>query len=243
MSRKESADKNLYLWPRSNPSGGSYSSWSKWFDSRKFSISYILIIWVILAILGFAARRNCDTGPWQIVFQCNWTMWMIEYKTDFWHFMATSLTTAWFHNDFVHILFVTLFGFLFPVQSFEAQHGTRMTVFVFFFSYILIGLFMGSVFNFLIIHFPDVELVSHGFTRAWMGGSVGIFALIGGLSYFSGKKWFLYSLVFVFELCNHFFLGNNVYISFIHIMSGTFGWLQCWAWETLKKYTISLRTN
>ncbi len=223
-----------YMWPWSHPFGDKYQGLVQWFYSRKFSVSYLIIIWVILAILGFAPRRNCDAGPWEIVFQCNWTMWMIEYKTNFWHFMGTSLTTAWFHNDFVHILFVTIFGFMFPVQSFEAQHGTRGTAFIFFFTYILIGLFNGSLFNFLIEYFPDVHFVAHGFSRAWMGGSVGIFALIGGLSYFSKRKWFLYSLVFGFELFNHFVLGNNIYISFIHITSSSFGWIQCWIWEGLR---------
>ena len=218
------------MWPWSHPTGAQYDL-RGWLFSRKFSVTYLVIIWIILGVLGFAARRNCDTGPWQIVFQCNWTMWMIEYKTNFWHFLGTSLTTAWFHNDFVHILFVTLFGFLFPVQSFETQHGTKLTVFVYFFTYILIGLFNGSLFNYLVVEWPDVHLFSHAFSRAWMGGSVGIFGIIGGLSYFSGKKWFLYSLVFFFEVFNHFVLGNNVYISFIHITSTTFGWLQCWIWD------------
>lgn len=202
--------------------------------SRKFSISYLVIAWILISILGFAARRNCDTGPWQIVFQCHWSMWMIEFKNNFWHFLGTCLTTAWFHNDFVHILFVTIFGFMFPVQSFEAQHGTRLTAFVFFFTYVLVGLFTGSLFNFLITEWPDVHLFAHGFTRAWMGGSVGIFALIGGLSYFSSKKWFLYTLVFAFEVFNHFVLGNNVYISFIHVISSSFGWMQCWIWQMIK---------
>ncbi|MEQ9467046.1 MAG: hypothetical protein RLN88_06505, partial [Ekhidna sp.] len=47
---------------------------------------------------------------------------------------------------------------------------------------------------------PEVDLFSRAFSRAWMGGSVGIFALMGGLSYFSSRKWFIYGLVFVFEL-------------------------------------------
>ncbi|MEP2024446.1 MAG: hypothetical protein ABJH98_13640 [Reichenbachiella sp.] len=220
-----------YIWPWTNPQGTGYHSVRQWVLSRKFSLLYLLIVWYILATLGFAPRRNCDEGTWQMMLQCEWMMWMGQFKTDFWHFMATGLTTAWFHNDFVHILFVTLFGFMFPVQSFESQHGTKATMFIYFFTYLLIGLFFGGLFNILQIFWPDTHFVSYGFARAWMGGSVGIFALIGGLSYFSPKKWFLFSLVFVFEVFNHFVLGNNIHISFIHVMSTGFGWLQCWIWN------------
>lgn len=222
-----------YMWPWAHPLNDRYTFWS-WINSRKFSIFYLVTIWLVLALLGFAERRDCDTGPWQMVLQCNWSMWMAEYKTNFWHFMATSFTTPWLHNDFVHILFVTIFGFIFPVQSFEAQHGTRLTVFIYFFSYILIAIFNGALFNTLIEYWPEETLFSHAFSRAWMGGSVGIFALMGGLSFFSCKKWFIYSLVFVFELFNYFILGNNIYISFIHITSTSFGWIICFAREKLR---------
>ena len=227
-----------YMWPWNHPEGGRYRSFKSWVLSRKFSIFYLLVIWIVIATLGFAERRNCDTGPWQVVLQCNWSMWMAEYKTNFWHFMATSFTTPWFHNDFVHILFVTIFGFMFPVQSFETQYGTKATVFIYFFSYVLIALFNGALFNLSIEYWPEERLVSHAFSRAWMGGSVGIFAIMGGLSYLSGKRWFLYSLVFVFEVFNYFVLGNNIYISFIHITSASFGYIMCWIWEK-----FSLKSN
>ena len=146
----------------------------------------------------------------------------------------TCFTTAWFHNDFVHILFVTIFGFFFPVQAFEEQFGTKNTIKIYFASYLFIGLFTGSLFNFLatIDSIKDTHFVANGFTRAWMGGSVGIFAIIGGLSYFSSKKWFLWSMVTVFEVFNLLVLGNNIHISFIHITCASFGWVYCWVWET-----------
>lgn len=159
---------------------------------------------------------------------------MAQFEVDFWHFMATSLTTLWFHNDMVHVLFVILFGFLFPVQSFESQHGTLKTMVVYFFTYICIGLFMGSVWNYLIDVFPDNEFIIKGFTRAWMGGSVGVFGLIAALGYYSRKKWFMYSMIFTFEVFNHIVLGNNLYISYIHIMSGTFGWITIWIWDMIE---------
>ena len=228
------------MWPWSNPVGMGYQNVIEWFKSRPFSILYVIIIWIVLAVLGFAAKRNCDVGPWQLVLQCNWSMWMAEYKTNFWHFLGTSFTAPWFHNDFVHILFVTLFGFFFPVQSFEAQHGTKATIVIYFMSYVFIVLFNGWLFNTLIAYWPNEKLFSHAFTRGWMGGSVGIFALIGGLSFFSSKRWFIYSLVFAFELFNYFIIGNNIYISFIHITSSTFGWIACWAWQSFSK---KLRTT
>ena len=237
MSNRLSRDNHFrkywapYMWPWSHPTRSGYKGFLPWLNSRKFSVFYLVAIWVVLAVLGFAARRNCDEGPWQVVLQCDWSMWMAEFKTDFWHFMATSMTIPWIHNDFVHILFVTIFGFLFPVQSFEAQYGSKPTMLIYFSSYIFIALFNGSLFNTLVYYWPDIPLFSHAFSRAWMGGSVGIFALMGGLSYFSSKKWFLYGIVFVFELFNFFILGNNIYISFIHVTSSSYGWVVCWLWE------------
>ncbi|MEQ9467190.1 MAG: hypothetical protein RLN88_07225, partial [Ekhidna sp.] len=88
---------------------------------------------------------------------------------------------------------------------------------------------------------PEVDLFSRAFSRAWMGGSVGIFALMGGLSYFSSRKWFIYGLVFVFELFNYFILGNNIYISFIHITSASFGWIMCFIWDWYRNSRFSMK--
>ena len=234
-----------YMWPWSNPNGGFYPSIKSWLWSRKFSLFYVLAILSINLIFGFAPRKNCWEGEWHVVFQCNWMMWMGEFRANFWHFIATSFTTIWFHNDFVHILFVIIFGFAFPVQSFEAQHGTKKTIVIYFASYLLIGLFMGSLFSVLLDIWPNEPLVQEGFARAWMGGSVGIFALIAALGYYSKKnRLFMFFLVFVFELINHFLLGNNVYISFIHISSATFGLLIIWVWDKLenkKKVSFQLQ--
>ncbi|MGL1888228.1 MAG: rhomboid family intramembrane serine protease [Reichenbachiella sp.] len=221
-----------YQWPWKDMYGKNYTSLKAWVLSRKFSIGYLLIVWALLAVLGFAPRRNCD-GPWEVQFMCYMTMWMLEFKTNFWHFIVTCFTTAWFHNDFVHILFVTIFGFLFPVQSFEEQFGTKSTIKIYFASYLFIGLFTGSLFNFLMMFdsINETYFVANGFTRAWMGGSVGVFAIIGALSYFSSKKWFLWGMVFVFETFNHLVLGNNVHISFIHISCTSFGLAYCWVWD------------
>ncbi|WP_420317664.1 rhomboid family intramembrane serine protease [Ekhidna sp.] len=227
-----------YMWPWSHPDGIKYPNFWSWVMSRKFSLFYTLTIWVLLGILGYAARRNCDEGPWQIVFQCDWSVWMGEYKTNFWHFLGTSFTAPWFHNDLPHLLFVTFFGFFFPVQSFEAQHGTKATITIYFLSYVFVLLFVGWLFNTLLIYWPDVHGISYPFTRAWMGGSVGIFALIGGLSYFSKKKWFTLSLVLVFELINHFIIGMNYYISLYHICASLFGWFSCWIWENSVRFKL-----
>ncbi|MBU2915626.1 MULTISPECIES: rhomboid family intramembrane serine protease [Reichenbachiella] len=228
-TREEKYNKNWvpYQWPWKNRYGENMTSFKEWLWSRKFSIGYLIIVWVLLGIFGFAARRNCD-GPWEIQFMCEMTMWMGQFKSDFWHFMLTCFTTPWFHNDFVHILFVTIFGFFFPVQSYEEQHGTWSTIKIYFASYVFIGLFTGSLFNTLLVYFPDVVFITKGFTRAWMGGSVGVFAIIGALSYYSSKKWFLWSMVFVFEIFNMSVLGNNSHISFIHISCATFGWVYTW---------------
>lgn len=211
---------------------GQNMPFKQWLWSRKFSILYIVIIWTIVGILGFASTRpnNCDK-TWQLAFQCEQAIWMIQFYQDPWAFAKSLFTAPYFHNGLDHILFVTVFGFMMPVQSFEVQHGSKATVILFVVSYLLIGTFWGAIWNYGVTVYPENEILKSGFDRSWLGGSLGFYALIGSLSFFSRKKWFLLLMVLCFEyFINHHVIGIAFHISLIHVSSALMGWVMCWTW-------------
>lgn len=199
----------------------------EWLKSRPFTLIYLVIVWSIIGALGFASTRNCD-GTWQLAFACDRAIWLGKMMTEPVNYVFSWFTTPFFHNGLDHILFVSIFGFLMPVQSFEVQHGPKATTIVFFVSYIVIGIFFGSLFNFGITYWPESEFFQFGFERNWMGGSVGFYALIGALSYTSQKQWFLALLVVAFETLNLTVIGIDIHISFVHAISFSSGFITCW---------------
>ena len=203
---------------------------TKWLWSRKFSILYLAVVWAIVGVLDFASTRRC-TETWQLAFQCDQAMWMIKMYTEPLDFLRNAFTSPYFHNGLDHLLFVTIFGFVLPVQSFEVQHGSKATALVFVFSHFCIAYFTGWFFNWGVSHWPENEFYLFAFERNWMGGSVGFYGVIGALSFFSKKKWFLLAMVLAFELLiNQALINIDLHISFIHAMAAIVGWLLCWIW-------------
>lgn len=227
-SRKKHTNEQLipYQWFWTNVYG-ERMGFVEWAKSRPFTIIYLVIVWSIIGVLGFASTRNCEE-TWQMAFACERAIWMIKIVTEPLNYVMSWFTAPFFHNGLDHILFVSIFGFLMPVQSFEVQNGTKSTVIIFFVSYIFVGIFFGTLFNVGIAYWPDNEFFQFGFVRNWMGGSVGFYALIGALAYTSRKQWFLLLLIGCFEVINLTVIGIDVHISFIHVMSATSGFLTCW---------------
>jgi len=205
----------------------------KWLWSRKFSLFYLAIIWSIVAILDFASTRRCEE-TWQLAFQCEQAVWMIKFYTEPWQFFSSLFTTPYFHNGLDHILFVTVFGFMLPVQSFEVQHGSKATAILFVLSYVFVVPFFGFLFNLGLEYWPTEEIILFGFERNWMGGSLGLYGIIGALSFFSRKRWFLLLMVLCFEIfINQMIVHIDIHISLIHLASTSAGWTMCWVWTRL----------
>lgn len=205
---------------------GERMGFAEWAKSRPFTILYLIIVWSIIGALGFASTRNCE-DTWQLAFACDRAIWMIKMVSEPLNYIMSWFTAPFFHNGLDHVLFVSIFGFLMPVQSFEVQNGTKSTLIIFFVSYIFVGVFFGIFFNVGLAYWPNVEFFSFGFERNWMGGSVGFYALIGALAFTSRKQWFLLLLIGCFEVINLTVIGIDVHISFIHVMSATSGFLTC----------------
>lgn len=201
-----------------------------WFLSRKFTIIYLSVIWIISLTLGFGSTLRCAES-WQLSFICEHVMWMIQFRTDIGAFVMSFFTAPYFHNGVDHIWFVTLFGFLLTVQAFETQHGSWAAFIYFTTTYIFIGLLTGPMFNIGLEMWPDSHFFYYAFERNWMGGSAGAFAMMGGLTYFSGKRWAIPSVIIAFEILNFTVIGNNVYISFIHSSAAVWGYFISYIWS------------
>lgn len=203
-----------------------------WLLSRKFTITYLITIWFIAMYIGFGSTLRCAES-WQLSFICEHVMWMIQFKTDIWAFIRSFFTAPYFHNGVDHIWFVTLFGFTLTVQAFETQHGAKAAFFYFTTTYIFVGLMTGPLFNYGLEIWPDVHFFYYAFERNWMGGSAGAFSMMGGLTYFSGKRWAIPSIIISFEILNLTVIGNNVYITFIHSSAAVWGFFISYLWTQL----------
>lgn len=191
-------------------------------SSRRFSFSYLLISWTLVALFGFASNRDCHS-TWQLNLLCEQAIWLIKIKTEPLIFCQSLITSAWIHNGIEHLLFVSVIGVLIIIQSFESRYGFRLTVFVFFTSHILISLTFTVIFNIGLELWPDLSFFNYGFERNWMGGSVGFFAIIGAFSFYHKKGWVLILMALSFEVVNCLILDTSVHISMIHALCIAYG--------------------
>lgn len=209
------------VWPWANP-GGQGQSVKEVLLSRKFSFSYLLISWILPASLGFASNGDCHS-TWQLNLLCDQAIWLVKIRTEPLLFFHSLITSAWIHNGIEHLLFVSIIGIVIIIQSFESQYGSRLTVFVFFATHILIGVTYALMFNIGLDLWPGNEFFRYGFERNWMGGSVGFFAIIGAFPFLNSRSWFLVFIALSFEIINHFVLGTSIHISMIHTLCLVYG--------------------
>ena len=197
--------------------------------SRTFSCSYLLIVFSIAYFLGFGhwGGHRCESFIEQLA--CSSSIWPNKLFSRPHEYFISFFTSPYFHNDLPHLKLV-LFGFIIFGQSFEAWTNSKST-FILFFSCIsvtciIMGLFMniGHYFN------SDSDFFAGALNRGFIGGSVGMFGLLGGLSNYSRKKWLIPLIVILFEIWNVFVNGITNYISMAHLISFFFGfffWNYC----------------
>ena len=201
--------------------------------SRYFSFSYLLIVMSIWYFLGFGhwGGRVCDTFIQQL--SCSSAIWPNKLFSKPHEYVLSFFTSPFFHNDPPHLKLV-IYGFLIFAQSFEARTSPKSTMILFFLSITVSCLLIGIVMN--VGHYldPDSELFNGALNRSFMGGSVGMFGLLGGLSHYSRKKWLIPSLIIMFEIWNRYGNGMNIYITIGHLTSFFFGFIAWNYWLKLK---------
>ena len=204
--------------------------------SRTFSISYLVIIWILAVLLDFGSTRNC--GPtWQLEFICQQSVWMGKMYSEPFNFIINTFISTFFHNGIDHILFVTIVGFIVIAQSFEAQNSSRATLFLFFSSMAFVCIFMGFIINWGYSNWPQIDYYSFAIERSWMGGSAGFFGVFGALTHNCRNKWIVPLIVVLFESINLFLLGIDPQISTAHILATIYGLIVWGFWIKRKKKT------
>ncbi len=233
MNSKKSIFPFVWPWKGLNNESLTFTGWLR---SRGFSISYLLVIWSIVGILGFASTRarDCESS-WEMGIYCEYAFWVKNLTEEPWVFVRNLITTPFLHNGLDHILFVSIVGFILIVQSHELRFGWKATLFIFLSSYITVAPFFGVFYTVGLDYFPDSHFMQFAFARNWMGGSIGMFQVYGSLATRSRKPWAMLSVPFLFEALN-LSLGIDLHISLMHIMSTLLGY-------TISRNFLKLNTD
>ena len=222
------------LWPW-NDGQGIRLHWRDVLNSRRFSVSYLLIIALMYALLGFGTH-GCST-PSEIII-CDFALWPYNLVEAPHIYVVTLFTSIWFHNSPDHILLVAVVVVFF-LQSAEVRIGTKRAMIALFSVQILAALIMtlylytGDYLN------PTDDWYAHGiYNRNYMGGSVGLFGVVGVL--FSQIKRPIAGALFYtgFEFWNaYIYHGAGMYVSMGHVTAFTLGFVlgQYWLREGTKQ--------
>ncbi|MEQ8907124.1 hypothetical protein [Ekhidna sp.] len=211
-----------FVWPWKGADNENVSL-GKLIRLKSFSILYLIIIWSIIGILGFASTRNCE-GTWQLALQCDFAFWVKNLREAPLIFVRNMFTTLFLHNGFDHILFVSILGILVIVQSHEAIFGFKTTALIFLSAYLTVAPFFGVFYTIGLNLFPDSVFMQFAFERNWMGGSIGMFQVYGALATKSRKPWIILMIPVVFEIFNLSVLGIDLHISLMHLMATFLGY-------------------
>ena len=111
------------VWPWNNGQGDRMH-WREAINSRRFSLSYLSIIALLYAWLGFGTS-SCSTPSEAII--CDMALWPYNLVDAPLTYVLSLFTSIWFHNSIDHILLVTVVITIF-LQSAEVRIGTKRTM-------------------------------------------------------------------------------------------------------------------
>ena len=220
------SDSNRPTWPMVWPwqdGQGTNMDWSDALSSRRFTISYLLIIGVLYAMLGLGSR-SCATSAEAII--CNFTLWPYNL-TEAPHLYVFSLfTSIWFHNSSDHILLVVVVIVVF-LQSAEVRIGTKRAMIALFSIHCLVALVI--TLYLYAGHYLDStdDWFDFGLNgRNYMGGSVGLFGVLGVLFSQIKRPVVGASFYFGFEFWNaYIYEGASMYVVLGHVTAFTLGFI------------------
>lgn len=189
--------------------------------SRKFTVIFLTSNWLFVWILGYGSTWDCDV-TWQKELMCESAIYANEIFAKPNEFILSWFTGVWFNNGLDHIFYVTC-GLLIFVQSYEQRMGTKNTLFLFFSGTAVVSSICAIVINYGHFAYPENEVFITGMGRNWMGGSVGMFAILGALLHCSRRPVALFIPVFIFEIWNG---QTNITIltSSAHMLSLLYGY-------------------
>ncbi|MED5487319.1 MAG: hypothetical protein VYB40_06475 [Candidatus Thermoplasmatota archaeon] len=191
-------------------------------SSRRFTLSYLFTIAALFAWMGYGSTSNCLTREEQII--CDLALWPHNIFDAPLVFLISLFTSIWFHNNPDHILLVLVVVVLF-LQTAETRIGTRKTMIAMFgvqFSVAIIMslyLYIGSELN------SGDSWFRHGaYGRNYMGGSIGLFGVLGMLFAHLKHPFIAACCYVIFEYWNGWiYHGASMYVIMGHFLAFTLG--------------------
>lgn len=204
-----------FVWPWHNELG-EVLSFGGIVKSRKFTIAYLVIIWTLIALLGFASTVDCES-TWQYALQCEYAFWIKNLMDAPLIFIRNLFTTPFIHNGLDHILFVSVLGFLLMVQSHEVHFGSWRTILIFSSAYFLVAPFFAILYTIAKDFYPTSEFLIYVLGRNWVGGSIGMFQVYGALATVSRRPSIMLGIPILFEIFNQLVIEIHPQISIMHL--------------------------
>ncbi len=210
--------------------------WRDALNSRRFSVTYLLIIALLFALFGLGSR-TCPIPSDAVI--CDFVMRPYNLFEAPHVFVFTLFSSFWFHNNPDHILLTAALIVVF-LQTAEVRIGAKRTVIAVFGIHALVVvimtlyLYVGDYLN------PETDWYEFGLRgRNYMGGSVGLFGVSGVL--FSQIKRPVAGALFYFgfEFWNaYIYEGAALYVSMGHVTAFTLGFAlgRCWLHRDGKRF-------
>ena len=223
------------IWPWSDGKGNRMH-WRDALNSRRFSVTYLLIIALLFALFGLGSR-TCPIPSDAVI--CDFVMRPYNLFEAPHVFVFTLFSSFWFHNNPDHILLTAALIVVF-LQTAEVRIGAKRTVIAVFGIHALVVvimtlyLYVGDYLN------PGTDWYEFGLRgRNYMGGSVGLFGVSGVL--FSQIKRPVAGALFYFgfEFWNaYIYEGAALYVSMGHVTAFTLGFAlgRCWLHRDGKRF-------
>ena len=197
--------------------------WRDVLNSRRFSVTYLLIIALLFALFGLGSR-TCPIPSDAVI--CDFVMRPYNLFEAPHVFVFTLFSSFWFHNNPDHILLTAALIVVF-LQTAEIRIGTKRAMIAVFGIHALVVVIMtlylyaGDYLN------PGTDWYEFGLRgRNYMGGSVGLFGVSGVL--FSQIKRPVAGALFYFgfEFWNaYIYEGAALYVSMGHVTAFTLGFV------------------
>ena len=210
--------------------------WRDVLNSRRFSVTYLLIIALLFALFGLGSR-TCPIPSDEVI--CDFVMRPYNLFEAPHVFVFTLFSSFWFHNNPDHILLTAALIVVF-LQTAEIRIGTKRAMIAVFGIHALVVVIMtlylyaGDYLN------PETDWYEFGLRgRNYMGGSVGLFGVSGVL--FSQIKRPIAGALFYFgfEFWNaYIYEGAALYVSMGHVTAFTLGFVlgRCWLHRDGKRF-------
>ena len=210
--------------------------WRDVLNSRRFSVTYLLIIALLFALFGLGSR-TCPIPSDAVI--CDFVMRPYNLFEAPHVFVFTLFSSFWFHNNPDHILLTAALIVVF-LQTAEIRIGTKRAMIAVFGIHALVVVIMtlylyaGDYLN------PETDWYEFGLRgRNYMGGSVGLFGVSGVL--FSQIKRPVAGALFYFgfEFWNaYIYEGAALYVSMGHVTAFTLGFAlgRCWLHRDGKRF-------